>query len=145
MFLQGQPLELVNQKAAPGMGLPLSLWTYDGKLRDELNGVLYQESLEGCVPSGTATPASKTCRFSKSLSVSYEFFDGQVSARKKITFDDSYVAKIETSVRQNDAAVQAYPAWPSGFGDQRAARTVPERSIDQWTAPLSFGSTAATS
>ena len=37
---QGQPLDLVNA-AAVQYGLPLALYTYDDKLRDQLNSALY--------------------------------------------------------------------------------------------------------
>ena len=32
----GKPLDLVNQKAAAKLGYPLSLWTYDANLRNQL-------------------------------------------------------------------------------------------------------------
>jgi YidC/Oxa1 family membrane protein insertase len=38
--------------------------------------------------------------------------------KKSFAFDHSYVVHVETSVTRNGQAVQAYPAWPAGIGDQ---------------------------
>ena len=100
----GKPLDLVNAKSASQFGYPLSLWTYDDGLRKILNDALY-------VPSATGVsnaPATLT----------FEYADGALVVRKSFQFDHSYVIKVETSVTQNGAAVRAFPAWPSGFGDQ---------------------------
>ncbi|HZQ91492.1 MAG TPA: membrane protein insertase YidC [Terriglobales bacterium] len=101
---QGKPLDLVHPLAAPQYGCPLSLWTYDEGLRGRLNTALYVAS-----ESGTKTaPAA----------ISFEYADGALQARKTFSFDHTYVVRAEVSVTQNGAAVQAYPAWPAGFGDQ---------------------------
>ena len=100
---QGHPLELVHQDAAKQFGYPLSLFTYDQGLTSKLNNGLY-------VPSATGN-------ISIPGDVSFEFSDGDVTARKKFHFDDSYVVGVETSVTRGGANVAALPAWPSGFGD----------------------------
>ena len=56
----GKPLDLVNPKAAAKAGYPLSLWTYDAGLRNQLAQALY-------VPSATGTmnaPGSLTFTYS---------------------------------------------------------------------------------
>jgi YidC/Oxa1 family membrane protein insertase len=122
----GKPLDLVNAKAAPQFGYPLSLWTYDEGLRKKLNEALYVVTTsESWAPFG---------RSSKVLTrtVTFEYSEGAISVRKAFTFDLStwepnpppadagaaYVVKVETSVTQNGAIVRAFPAWPAGFGDQ---------------------------
>jgi YidC/Oxa1 family membrane protein insertase len=100
----GHPLDLINARAAPLYGYPLSLYTYDVALRDKLNSALYVPSATGSLPA----PAS----------VSFEFAEGDLSVTKKFSFDHSYVVKVDVSVTQNGANVAAYPAWPAGFGDQ---------------------------
>lgn len=99
-----EPLELVNVVAAPQHGYPLSLWTYDAALRSQLNSALYIASASG----QQRAPASLT----------FEYEDQGLVVRKHFRFDHSYVVTVETSVEAGGGAVQAYPAWPAGFGDQ---------------------------
>jgi len=110
---QGQPLELVNAKAADKYGYPLSLWAYDEALRNKLNSALYVLASDQPVQveqiGGTLTAPAD---------VSFEFSDADVTVRKTFHFDDSYVVNIQTSVSRNGAAVAAFPMWPAGFGDE---------------------------
>jgi len=99
---KGNPLELVHNAGAQ-FGLPLSLWTWDPKLRDQLNSALY-------VPSPVSAGAERV--------LSYEFSDGAITARKIFTFDHTYVVRVETLVTNQGDIVSALPAWPAGFGDQ---------------------------
>jgi YidC/Oxa1 family membrane protein insertase len=101
---KGQPLELVHPIAAPQLGFPLSLYTYDPALNKKLSEALYVASSSGAVPA----PAV----------ISFEYADGDLTVTKKFSFDHSYVVHIETSVTRGGQPVTAYPAWPSGFGDQ---------------------------
>ena len=101
---QTGPLDLVNSTTAPRFGYPLSLWTYDETLRNKLSSVLYVSSKEGSESSPTT--------------VTFEYADQDVAVHKTFHFDESYVVGVETSVTQKGAPVAAFPAWPSGFGDQ---------------------------
>jgi YidC/Oxa1 family membrane protein insertase len=100
---KGQPLDLVNA-AATQYGYPLGLYTYDEKLRDQLNSALY-------VGSGEATIAAPG-------ELTYEYSDGGLTVRKTFSFDDSYVLHVEVAVTQNGKPVEALPTWPAAFGDQ---------------------------
>lgn len=100
---KGQPLDLVNA-AATQYGLPLALYTYDDKLRDQLNSALYVSNGE---PTITA-PGELT----------YEYSEGGLTVRKTFRFDDTYVLHIEIAVTQNGKTVEALPTWPAAFGDQ---------------------------
>jgi YidC/Oxa1 family membrane protein insertase len=102
---QGKPLDLVNSAAAAKQGYPLSLWTYDEGLRNTLNSALY-------VPSTTETLLEAPAQ------IAFEYSDGSLTVRKSFHFDHSYVVSVETSVFSNGSPVYAFPAWPSGFGDQ---------------------------
>src|SRR5215469_18577827 len=93
------PLDLVNSAAAAEHGYPLSLWTYDEDLRGKMSSALYVTSRDG-------------------NRISFEYSDSDLSVRKTFTFDDTYVAQLETSVVYKGNYVAALPAWPSGFGDQ---------------------------
>ena len=93
------PLDLVNSAAAAQYGYPLSLWTYDEDLHGKLSSALYVASRDGD-------------------KITFEYSDHDLSVRKTFTFDDTYVAKLETSVVYKGSYVAALPSWPSGFGDQ---------------------------
>jgi len=93
------PLDLVNSAAAAQFGYPLSLWTYDEDLRAKLSSALYIASRDG-------------------NRITFEYSDPDLTVRKTFTFDDTYVANLETSVVYKGNYVAALPAWPSGFGDQ---------------------------
>ncbi|HET9698819.1 MAG TPA: membrane protein insertase YidC [Terriglobales bacterium] len=108
---KGQPLDLVQQTAAQQYGYPLSLYIYDQNLGKIANSALYQLDREG-------------------NKLTFEYADGGVDVRKVISFDESYVAKVEIQVTQNGNAVQAFPSWPSGFGDQTDGPSYASARID---------------
>ncbi len=113
---KGNPLELVNELAASKYGYPLSMFTYDEGLRNKLNDALY-------VPSATGEQHAP-------VSLTYENSEGGTVVRKTFTFDHSYVVKAETAVYVNGSAVEAYPAWPAGFGDQTVPASYAAAHID---------------
>ena len=92
-------LDLVNSVAAAQYGYPLSLWTYDEDLRGKLNSALYVPTRDG-------------------NKITFEYSDQDLAVSKTFTFDNTYVAKVDTSVISKGSYVPAIPAWPSGFGDQ---------------------------
>ena len=112
---QGQPLELVNQIAAPQYGYPLSLFTYDESLRKKLNEALYVATED---------------RSGENKTLTFEYSDGEISVTKKFTFSHSYEVRLETSVARKGAFVTAYPAWPAGFGDATAPPSYAAARID---------------
>jgi len=99
----GNPLDLVNTAAAEKYGYPLSLWTYDEGLRNQINSALY-----------VATSTSATAP----AEITFVYSDGDVAVRKSYKFDHSYVVEVHTSVQVKGAEVIAFPMWPSGFGDE---------------------------
>jgi len=116
---KGHPLDLVNRTALTEVqqngqnvwrpavekyGYPMSLWTYNEGLREKLNSALYVASATGHLEA----PAD----------LKFEYADGDLIVRKSFHFDDSYVVKVKTEVANKGQFVQAYPAWPAGFGDQ---------------------------
>jgi YidC/Oxa1 family membrane protein insertase len=118
----GHPLDLVNkedQKDPEKFGLPLSFYTYDQNLRKQLNSVLYVSD----APAHITAPGE----------LSFVFVDGGVTVHKIFTFADSYVIGVETSVTQNGKAVQAFPLWPTGFGDQLSGPSYAASRLDYMT------------
>ncbi len=111
----GHPLDLVNPLAVK-FGLPLSLYTYDENLRNQINSALYVGSASGSITA----PGSLT----------YEYAQGDITVRKTLQFADTYVIALETVVTQNGKPVQAYPMWPAAFGDQSTGPLYASARID---------------
>lgn len=101
---QNGPLDLVNPDAAKLYGYPLSLWTYDEGLRNRMNSALYVPSVEGKQNSPTT--------------ITFEYSDHDLAARKTFHFENSYVVGIETAVTYKGELLPALPVWPAGFGDE---------------------------
>ena len=111
----GKPLDLVNPKAAAKVGYPLSLWTYDANLRNQLVQALY-------VPSATGTlnaPATLTFTYS----------NNGLEVKKVFTFDSTYVLHVDVTATDHGSPVTALVAWPGGFGDQE---TLPDYAASQF-------------
>ncbi len=106
-----EPLDLVHQIAAKEFGYPLSLFTYDENLRKKLNNALWVVNQAG-------------------RDITFEYADADVTAKKTVRFDDSYIAKVEVEVTQHGQAVAAYPAWPSTFGDETTANSYAVQRVD---------------
>jgi len=97
---RGRPLDLVNQPAAASQGYPFLIWTDEEALRNKLAEALFQ------VASAPAT-------------VTFDFSDGEVSARKEFRFEhQSYVVEVSSEVRRAAGPVPHELAWRASFGDQ---------------------------
>jgi YidC/Oxa1 family membrane protein insertase len=103
---EGRPLDLVNKQAVK-FGAPLSLYTYDENLRNQINSALYVPSASGIVSS----PGE----------LSFEYAANGLSVRKSFVFGSGYVISIRTEVTQNGNSVPAFSVWPAGFGDEVTA------------------------
>ena len=113
---QNGPLDLVNPSAAQKFGYPLSLWTYDENLRNRLSTVLYVPSDQG----HQTAPST----------ITFEYADTDLAVSKTFRFDHSYIVNVETAVIYKRSSVAAFPAWPSGFGDQTNAPTYAASRVD---------------
>ncbi len=111
----GNPLDMVNKDAIK-LGLPLSLYTYDENLRNQINSALYVPSAGGSI----ATPGELT----------YEYANGDTTVRKTFQFGDTYVISVETEVTQAGRVVAAYPMWPAGLGDESTAPSYASQKIE---------------
>ncbi len=112
----GHPLDMVHDGAAKLYGYPLSLYTYDAGLNQQLSSALY-------VPSATGTlqaPASLTFKYSQ----------GNLSVTKTFTFSNTYLIHADTEVLRDGAPVRALLAWPAGLGDAESAITYAGAQID---------------
>ncbi len=112
----GNPLNLVHGQAAQKFGYPLSLYTYDPNLTNQLRTALY-------VPSATGTITSPT-------TVSFKYSDGSLEVTKTFSFDETYVIHTDVQVLRNGQPIRALIAWPGGFGDQYNAQTYSSVQVD---------------
>jgi YidC/Oxa1 family membrane protein insertase len=112
----GKPLDLVHTEAAASVGYPLSLYTYDKGLTENLAKALYLPSATGNV----SAPASLT----------FKYVSGEYSVTKTFSFDDTYVLHADTEVLRNGVPVRALVAWPGGFGDQETALSYASSQVD---------------
>jgi YidC/Oxa1 family membrane protein insertase len=101
---KGQPLDLVNQRAAADFGYPLSIYTYEPALTAELNQALYAPSTTGAINA----PAG----------ITFKYAQGPLVVTKTFLFNESYVIDTEVSVTRAGSPVRALISWPSGLGDQ---------------------------
>ncbi len=113
---EGHPLDLVHVGAARKFGDPLSLYTYDQGLNQQLSSALYVASATGTLQA----PASLTFKYS----------EGDLSVTKTFTFGDTYVIHADTEVLRNGAPVRALLSWPAGLGDMESALTYAGAQID---------------
>jgi YidC/Oxa1 family membrane protein insertase len=113
----GNPLDLVNKQAAEKFGFPLSMYTYDEKLGDQINKkALYVPSATGKIEA----PGELT----------FEYAAGGLAARKSYIFGAGYAVSVETAVTQDGKAISAYPMWPAGLGDQTTAAAYASERIE---------------
>ncbi len=112
----GNPLDMVHDGAAKLYGYPLSLYTYDANLNQQLATALY-------VPSATgALQAPNTLTF--------KYSQGNLSVTKTFTFSDTYVIHADTQVLRDGAPIRALVSWPAGLGDMETALTYAGAQID---------------
>jgi YidC/Oxa1 family membrane protein insertase len=112
---EGRPLDLVNKQAVK-FGAPLSLYTYDENLRNQINSALYVPSASGIVSS----PGE----------LSFEYAANGLSVRKSFIFGSGYVISIRTEVTQNGNSVPAFVVWPAGFGDEVTAQSYAAERVE---------------
>jgi YidC/Oxa1 family membrane protein insertase len=100
---QGKPLDMVQTQASERFGFPLSLFTYDPRLNDQVNQALYQASSTG----NLTAPAGVTFRYAQN----------GVEVVKTFRFGSGYVIGAGVQVKQNGQPVRALLQWPAGLGD----------------------------
>jgi YidC/Oxa1 family membrane protein insertase len=99
----GKPLDMVQPQAAARFGLPLSLYTYESGLTEQLNQALYQVSASGHILAPNT--------------ITFRYASGGLEAVKTFTFDATYVVGADAQVKRNGTPVRTLVAWPAGLGD----------------------------
>jgi YidC/Oxa1 family membrane protein insertase len=109
-------LDVVHPQAAQETGgWPFALALDDAQLESTVNSGLYQVS----------SPASA---INAPADVEFSWSDGHLEVSKKFHFDNSYVVRVETSVKRNGVPVPAGVAWLGGFGDLTVQNPTPIES-----------------
>ncbi len=106
----GKPLDLVQPQASERFGYPLSLYTYEPQLTAQVNGALYQSSVEGAQPSATGLLLAPSA-------LTYHYAANGLDVVKTFRFDSSYVIDVTTTVTRNGVPVRSLVEWPAGLGD----------------------------
>jgi YidC/Oxa1 family membrane protein insertase len=128
---KGNPLDLVNAAAAPALGYPLSFFAYDKELETKLNEAMYVVSRGTLhVTSPLPAQAGKAAPGPPLVSLTFEYSDGEITARKVFRQEKNYVIGVETEVTRNGEPVTAYPRWPGGLGDQASLGSYSASRLD---------------
>src|SRR6202035_5018752 len=118
-------LDVVNAEAARQSGdWPFSLQMGDTQLETAANKGLYVVSAPAgtAVGSGAGESNAVTLHLAAPAEVDFHWSDGQLDVTKKLKFDDTYIARVEISVRRDGQPVPARIAWRGGCGDVTAYR-----------------------
>jgi len=108
----GKPLDMVQPQAAQEFGYPLSLFTYEPALTNQINQALYQVTASGAQPSMTGH-----AYVPQTDALTFHYAMGSLDVVKTFRFDSSYVITVEAEVKRNGEPVRALVEWPAGLGD----------------------------
>jgi YidC/Oxa1 family membrane protein insertase len=115
----GHPLDLVHDGASKQFGYPLSLYTYDKGLTENLAKALY-------VPSATGTLQAPA-------SLSFDYSAGNITVHKTFSFGDDYVIHADAELLRDGAPISALLSWPAGLGDMENQIAYNSEQIDTST------------
>ena len=102
----GKRLDVVNPIDVAQVGWPLSIYVDDAEARSKLAQGLY---------------VGKTTSHQAPATVTFEYSDGSLSARKEFHFErSSYVVRISTEVTRDGKPLAHEVSWRGGFGDRTA-------------------------
>ena len=114
-------------------GWPFALVLDDPQLETQANSALY---VPGFVEPGGhagsdaasygALPANP---LQAPADLQFVWSDGHLEVTKRFRFDDSYVVRVETTVKFNGAPVKSGLAWLGGFGDLTVQNPIPVETV----------------
>jgi YidC/Oxa1 family membrane protein insertase len=127
-------LDVVHPQAAEEVrGWPFALVLDDPQLETQANSALY---VTGFVEPGGhagndaanygALPANP---LQAPSDLQFVWSDGHLEVTKRFRFDDSYVVRVETSVKFNGAPLKSGLAWLGGFGDLTVQYPIPVETV----------------
>jgi YidC/Oxa1 family membrane protein insertase len=110
-------LDVVHADVSEQSGWPLSLVLDDSQQEAAANAGLYEVTLGG----GAATKQNAAAiTLQTPAEVDFSWSDGHLAVTKKLKFDASYIAELETAVTRDGAPIPFSVAWRGGFGDETA-------------------------
>jgi YidC/Oxa1 family membrane protein insertase len=122
-------LDVVHQEAAGQVGgWPFAVVLDDAQLEAQANSALYTASQPG-VHAQDATAGVIGGPLAAPAELQLVWSDGHLEVTKNFRFDDSYVVRVETTVKYNGAPVKAGLAWLGGFGDLTVQNPVPVETV----------------
>ena len=129
-----QVLDLVHPKVSEYIGgWPFGLILDDPQMQTLANSGLYQAwvpepsaKLEDLPAKYAGLPAGP---LKTPQDLEFVWSDGHLEVTKKLHFDESYVVRVETSVKFNGARVHAGLAWLGGFGDLTVTNPAPVETV----------------
>ncbi len=119
----GKPLDLVNTVALEKVPAPFSLEFKSQKPAADLNAAIYKLDRDGD-------------------SLTFEFSDGRVDAKKTFDFDkNSYLARVTSQISQNGVLLPHSLEWRGGFGDETVSTPAAGQHAMLYdpNAPRSYG------
>jgi YidC/Oxa1 family membrane protein insertase len=127
-------LDVVHPQAAEEVrGWPFALVLDDSQLETQANSALY---VPGFVEPGGhagndaanygALPANP---LQAPSDLQFVWSDGHLEVTKRFRFDDSYVVRVETTVKFNGAPIKSGLAWLGGFGDLTVQNPIPVETV----------------
>jgi YidC/Oxa1 family membrane protein insertase len=127
-------LDVVHPQAAEEVrGWPFALVLDDTQLETQANSALY---VPGFVePGGHAGSDAANYRalpanpLQAPSDLQFVWSDGHLEVTKRFRFDDSYVVRVETSVKFNGAPLKSGLAWLGGFGDLTVQNPIPVETV----------------
>jgi YidC/Oxa1 family membrane protein insertase len=124
-----QVLDVVHKEAAGQVGgWPFAVVLDDAQLEAQANSALYMASEPG-VHAQDATPGVIGGPLAAPAELQLVWSDGHLEVTKNFKFDDSYVVRVETSVKYNGVPMKAGLAWLGGFGDLTVQNPVPVETV----------------
>jgi YidC/Oxa1 family membrane protein insertase len=107
-------LDLIHADSAQqGGGFPFSLALDDPQQESLVNNALFEISSSGKAPSAGAVLRAPA-------DVTFTWSDGHLEVTKRLKFNASYIADVQTSVNLDGKPLRFGLAWRGGFGDATA-------------------------
>jgi YidC/Oxa1 family membrane protein insertase len=128
-------LDVVHPQAAEQVGgWPFALVLDDQQMQTQANTALYVAGIPHLGAPQKDILGSVTNLPEGALKAPAEFqltwSDGHLEVTKNFRFDDSYVVRVETTVKFNGSPVKAGLAWLGGFGDLTVQNPVPVETVN---------------
>jgi YidC/Oxa1 family membrane protein insertase len=130
-------LDVVHPEAAQQTGgWPFSLVLNDEQLEKQANSGLFQawvaEPGEGAAAGAQRYAVLTPNPLKAPTELQLVWSDGHLEITKLFKFDHSYVVRVETTAKLNDAPIPVGLAWRGGFGDLTVVNPAPVETVSTY-------------